>query len=170
MSSEQVTSTFKVWRDAAEKFDYFVLGATGAICAYALQNFTPARIGANPPTLQLFGLLLLFASAYAGFRRIESLNTALRDNLSRLQAEGNHDDLRAGMAGAGIFFDYTLGRHLSPAELPGMAEEHRVKYAALRIVEAKSQVRAASFYGWRNRLLFLGFFTLFAAKVWSAYA
>jgi len=32
--SEFTTKTYEYWREASQRFDYFVTGITGALCAY----------------------------------------------------------------------------------------------------------------------------------------
>ncbi len=66
--------------EAANKFDYFILGATLAICAYLAQTNPYGRIGLNEETL-LLGTLVIFAcSAACGFKRIEASIRDVRMN------------------------------------------------------------------------------------------
>lgn len=58
--------------EAASKFDYFILGATLAACAYLAQTNPYGRIGLNEETFLLASLLIFAASAACGFKRIEA--------------------------------------------------------------------------------------------------
>jgi hypothetical protein len=77
MSTERSDALFKSWRESTEKFDYFMLGVLGALCAYVAQGYKPARIGINSGTAELIALLLLVLAAVLGFRRIEATNQAI---------------------------------------------------------------------------------------------
>lgn len=169
MTSESVNAAFKLWRDAAEKFDYFVLGATGAICAYVLQTFQPSRLGLNVQTLQLIGLLVLFSSAYASYRRLEALTVSMRESLLQLKVEELLDDLRAAQQGRGIFFDYGAGRHLSGHEVTNKIQEKLAERLTYCDSVTHAQESAARCYRWRNRLLFSSFAILVVAKTLSGY-
>lgn len=58
--------------EAANELDYFILGATLAICAYLAQTNPYGRIGFTEESLLLGTFLLFVCSAACGFKRIES--------------------------------------------------------------------------------------------------
>ena len=58
--------------ESSEKLDYFILGATLAICAYLAQTNPYARVGVNEETLLLISLLIFTGSAVCGFKRIQA--------------------------------------------------------------------------------------------------
>lgn len=76
----------EAFRDAAGKFDHFVLAATLAVCAFLAQSIPYGQLGANIPTLHLVNLLTFGASAWFGFRRIESTVSVFRLNALYLDA------------------------------------------------------------------------------------
>ena len=86
MSTDRSDRLYDTWRASAEKFDYFVLGILGALCAYIANNFEPGVLGLNPKTVELSALATLFASAILGFLRVEA---------SVLLTSLNHRYLRA---------------------------------------------------------------------------
>ena len=53
---------FEQYQKGAEKFDYFVLGVSLALCAYVGQTLKPERLGCSPYTLEVFGIALIIAS------------------------------------------------------------------------------------------------------------
>lgn len=71
MTTSRSDRVHDYWRQSSEKFDYFVTGITGALCAYISQTFNAEKISFSPNTLELLALLTLIASVFAGFKRIE---------------------------------------------------------------------------------------------------
>jgi hypothetical protein len=80
MSIERSDKLFGAARDSAIKFDSFMLGVIGAMCAFIGQPFHPVKPGWNPSTCELGALLTLLTSSVAGFRRIELVNNSIRIN------------------------------------------------------------------------------------------
>ncbi|UZE04694.1 hypothetical protein [Pseudomonas corrugata] len=66
--------------EAQSKLDYFILGATLAICAYVAQTNPYAQLGVNKETFLLGSLLVFASSAICSFKRIESMIAVLRMN------------------------------------------------------------------------------------------
>ena len=73
-------------RESTEKFDYFILGVVGALCAFISQTYKAEQIGINPGTLELIALLVLVLAAIFGFRRIEAVILATAINHRVLHA------------------------------------------------------------------------------------
>ena len=86
MSTARSDGVHEKWRESTEKFDYFILGVVGALCAYISQTFKPERIGLNPGTLELLALLVLVLGAVFGFRRVEQVNLVTLVNYRILHA------------------------------------------------------------------------------------
>ena len=86
MTTERSDKLRTTWRDSTEKFDYFILGVTGALCAFISQTYKPAKIGVNAGTLEVVALLILVLAVVASFRRLEK---------SLLTTATNHQELHA---------------------------------------------------------------------------
>src|SRR6185295_4972190 len=71
MADNRSIKAFEFYAQARDKFDYFVVGAAGALCAYVAQNLMVGELGATPGTLELAALLVMVGSVVAGFRRME---------------------------------------------------------------------------------------------------
>jgi hypothetical protein len=72
-------------QDEGTKLDYFIQGATLAICAYLAQTNPYAQFGVNKETFLLISLLVFAFSAVLGFKRLESRVALLFDNAEALQ-------------------------------------------------------------------------------------
>ncbi|VVN12718.1 hypothetical protein PS664_03888 [Pseudomonas fluorescens] len=83
--NERIELLTSMHKEAANKLDYFILGATLAICAYLAQTNPYARVGINTETFLMVSLLIFATSAICGFKRIESNVTSLGLNIVALQ-------------------------------------------------------------------------------------
>lgn len=168
MPTERSDKVYESWRQAVEKFDYFILGVTGALCAYISQVYKPAQVDLNPGTLELLALLLLVAAAVAGFRRVEStiLVTSLNHRYLRAQEERG---VLISKANGGHLINESTGDILSPDMVAHQIQVATELIPALRTQLESARNAAERSYGLRNALLFVGFSALVAAKVWSAY-
>lgn len=167
MTTDRSDKLYEASRDAQVKFDYFVLGVVGALCAYIGQAFHPSRLGFNPSTSELLSLLLFVGAAIAGFRRIESVNSLMRINSQYLRMQEERGTL-APTVGSPVL-NHSTGEVFSPDEV-------MAKIAALSEVIPKARASLESvgkttlrMYKWRNGLLLVGFLVLLASRVWSAY-
>lgn len=167
MATERSDKLNEAARDAQQKFDYFILGVIGAVCAFIGQSFRPEQLGVNPSTLELLAVLTLFGAGVAGFKRLESTNRVLKMNSGYLYFQ----EVRGAMTSAqgAPFINTATGRVYSP----GKAASH---IAALDevIPKAKADLEKAGndsliAYKWRNRLLFSGFMLFISSRVWSGY-
>jgi hypothetical protein len=168
MTTERSDKLHESHRASGEKFDYFVLGATGAVVAYISQTFRPDKLAFAPNSLELVALLLLFAAAVAGFRRVEKVVEQLGGNYLYLRALEARGSLASTFTGAPLINHET-------GEVPS-GDAVGTKIAALngtipRLGSQLDKVTAAAlfWYKCRNSLLALGFLALVGSKVWAAY-
>jgi hypothetical protein len=167
MSESRSVIAYQRHLEASQKFDYFITGLTGALCAYIAQSWKPQKITPlGPEALELAALLLLFAAAVAGFKRIEWTVVTLRANTEWLHAS----ERRGAMAGA---VHESEGRHMFNAE----SGDFFSPFDALQDYKALSELtpeirkkldhastQAGRWYKCRNRLLFVGFSVLVSAR------
>ena len=168
MSTARSDGVYEKLRESTEKFDYFILGVVGALCAYISQTFKPERIGLNPGTLELLALLVLVLGAIFGFRRVEQVNLATLVNYRVLHANERRGVLVSVIQnGTGV--NTETGAIYSPGfaaqEIPKIAEQLKQLQPKL----ASAQARAQLHYKLRNAFILIGFLMLLAAKLSSAY-
>jgi hypothetical protein len=167
MTTERSDKLFEAGRDAQIKFDYFVLGIVGALCAFVGQSFTPTPLGINPSSLELMSLLLLVASVVGGFRRIESTISLMhlnRQYLRLLEEKGalvsNAESPIINRATGEIFSAEEVAARV--AILEEFLPDAKVKMEDLSDSASRS-------YSIRNWLLLVGFLCLLLSRVWAAY-
>ena len=169
MTTERSDALFKNWRESTEKFDYFMLGVLGALCAYSAQGYKPERLGMNPGTVELIALLVLALAAIYGFRRIEATNQATIINHRILHANERSGVLASVMhngPGFNAQTGQTYTREYAASQIPLLAKQITVQEGLLQVI----QRRALFTYRLRNALTVVGFLLLLSSKVYSAYA
>jgi hypothetical protein len=168
LATERSDAVYGYWRDASEKFDYFVTGLTGALVAFIGERLQPTPLGPNAATVEVAALLLLIASVMVGFKRIEVVVTSFRLMYQRTYRQEARGALVSAYQGGGLLNSST-GDVLSPVEI-----EHKVGVLEAETDAAEKHleelaVSSASLYRWRNRLLLAGFLTLVASRILAAY-
>jgi hypothetical protein len=161
---------FDSWREASQKFDYFVTGLIGALVAFIGQSFKPVPVGVNPGTLELASLLLLVISFWAGFKRIERNTENLRLTFERNRLEDQLIEMRTAKESGNIAIGMQTGKPLSDAERDKLIESIQGQYNAKHQLLIDFSNSAYRFYHWRNYLLIFGFVLLLVARVLKSYA
>jgi disulfide bond formation protein DsbB len=91
--SEFTIKTYEYWREASQRFDYFVTGITGALCAYIIQHFIPQRLSFSPYLLELSAVLFLLASFIVGLRQIEHKVVLLKCGATKAEKSEMYSEL-----------------------------------------------------------------------------
>lgn len=168
MSNERSDDAYRIWRDAAERFDYYVTGGAAAVTAYLGQGLRPVRIGPNAATLELAALALFASATVCGIKRIEHSINVFRLQHRRLHAEA--------AAGARVTASqYPASVNVDTGEI-ATADQHA--HAAREFVKAAASIRpsldraisrATWYYTARNRTLLAGFLLLVVSRILPAY-
>jgi hypothetical protein len=169
MPTERSDATHGFYRDASQKFDYFVTGLTGTLTAYVGQTIHPFRLGANPATVELVALGLLVASVACGLKRIEATVTIYKLTSQRLYSEEAAGSLMDAAQHGQTMLNKSTGTVIGPEQAIRDAQAHQARAGALFKEIEDAIAVASSRYSWRNWLLFLGFTTLVLARILPAY-
>ena len=169
MSNPRSDTAYNYWREASEKFDYYVTGLTGALAAYVGQAFHPVPLGFNASTVELFALTSLVVSIVVGFKRIET-----NIHLFSIQAQQLYLQEVAGSTMVASQHKAALntatGDVYSPQQLIQRAAESKEAVSQLDEKFKNAQGIAFRRYKLRNRTLLFGFVLLVAARLMPAYA
>jgi hypothetical protein len=72
---------FGYYREGLQRFEYFIVGVSLALCGYVGQTLHPEKLTfLSAYTIEVISLALLILSAGVGFKRIESLVQIIRLN------------------------------------------------------------------------------------------
>ena len=168
MTEKRSLIVYRQLHEAEQKFDYFITGLTGAICAYIGEGYTPSKIGFNASTVELLSVVLLLISFGLGFKRIRWVITGKRLNASNLDAFEKKGEWTANFRGEPLI-NASTGEVLHPEDIIDRVKKHGKDINDLEQPMATARRKAMSFYLWRNRFLFAGFLGLLAGKVLQAY-
>lgn len=164
--SEQSNILFQHTREGAQRFEYFLLGISLALCAYVGQTVRPEKLGFSPYTLEVVSVVILIGSIVTGFKRIEAMiaTSSLNHDVVDLQAR------RARLVKREPSLDERTGAVLNEFQMDyAISEMTRVLPGRQEALLA-AVTKARRYYRLRNWLLAIGFCGLFAGRILSAYA
>jgi hypothetical protein len=166
--SERSVIAFEHAREAAQRFEYFILGVSVALCGYIGQTLKPQKLGLNPQTLEIGSLGLIIASVIIGFVRLDQGVRILKMNQTLLDLAEKRRKLVDALDGKPLR-DAATGARFTPEDVSNMIPGYTTQIIAQeRKMEAAKAIQITRFR-WRNCLLGAGFLALMAAKVLAAY-
>ncbi len=162
---------FGYYREGLQRFEYFIVGVSLALCAYAGQTLHPEKLTLlSAYTIEVVSLALLILSAGVGLKRIESLLQISRLNGQLLDAiEKRGAVMVAKPNSEGVIVVKYPGRILTSEAASNWVRDLNDKIKVLHHMIEKETTRAESLYKWRNRLLLIGFCGLVLSKVLTPY-
>lgn len=154
---ERSDNMYEAWREASEKFDYFMAGACMATAAYFAQHIRPTPAWPPSPSLSVeyFGLLALVASAGFSLMRLEYWIVSLRLQHQRLHSSEKRGALME-VARTGPAVNVATGDVIDPSSAVHMARNHEQLVAEADSLIKRSQAKTQRFYNLRNWLFILG--------------
>lgn len=168
MPHDRSDKVYEYWREASQRFDYFITGISGALTAYIGQSIHPTRIGFNTQSVELLALTFLVVSVVLGFKRIEANVGVFKLMHNRLFSEEARGSLIKASQGGNVINTAT-GNIYSPEMVLSLAEGQQLQVEAIKPVLEQWIKRSDTFYKWRNRFLIGGFLILVVSKILPAY-
>jgi hypothetical protein len=162
---------FANYREGLQRLEYFIVGVTLALCAYAGHTLHPGKLTLlSAYTIEIVSLALLILSAGVGLKRIESLVRLSHWNGLLLDAMEKRGALMAAKPNSEgwVVIKYP-GRLVTTEEATNWVRELNERINVLHHMIEKETTRAESLYKWRNRLLLVGFCGLVLSKVLTPY-
>lgn len=169
MATDRSDKLHAEWRASTEKFDYFMLGILGTLCAFIGQGYKPSKLGFNPASLELIALLALVSAVIFGFRRIEQTLLVTVLNQRELHAHEARGGMVAKMQDGRYLINEATGQVFTQEQATRRIVELTDTIQRTRPALESAKSAAHKYYGWRNRLALAGFGLLIVARVCSAY-
>lgn len=169
--SDRSLNVFEYYREASQRFNYFIIGASGTFCAYLAQQWQPTKLGANIGTIEFLAFTFLGLSVTSGFLSLEKEILVLKNNFSKLYY-GNEADVLAEAAfksGGLSISNLRTNTATTPEELTALSKHCREQANFLDEIIDKTNDRVAFYYRWRNWLLALGSVTFILGRLLAAY-
>jgi hypothetical protein len=160
------TTTFTHYWESEQRFEYFIIGISTALCAYVGQTLQPQRFGYNAYTLEVFSLVLVVTSVIFGFKRIEFGIWLTFLNHHWLHLGEIRGELASRPQG---LFNKETGDMWTPADIDKKIKQinEELPETIKTIETAQAKIR---YYKCRNVFLLLGFVGLFVSKILVPYA
>jgi len=161
-------NAFEHYRSESQRFEYFMIGVSVALCAYIGQTIKPEKFAFSPYTLEVISVALIAASVVAGFKRLEQIVFGHQLNADLRYLEERCGTLVAAF-GKGGFVDEGSGelwdRDAMKQEIENIQRVLPDRRRQLEDVQGK----LSRLYRWRNWLLAIGFVGLLLSKLLSPY-
>lgn len=168
MGEERANRAYELWRDAAEKFDYFMAGVSVAIVGYIAPTLQFSKLGLNPSSLELFSMLVLIGSVGAAFKRIESTVHLQRVAVARLEKLESVQRLSTAIRNGIPAADSETSAIMDGAEVSALLGNRQATLKDAHEQEKKVRKWAVRWSSLRHYLFVVGFLFLVAARVWKA--
>ena len=166
--TERSVLAYQTWANAQEKFDYFILGVIGALCAYLSQNISPAPLTFNAGTLEIISLVVFIASAIVAFLRLEAAITLYSLGHQRLSLLEKKGQLVGNFEGGSMINKQTGQVFTAKKVTIEVTAINKALPELDKAIESLKQ-KTVALYNARNYLLLTGFLILVGAKLWAAY-
>ena len=160
---------FEHYRDASQRFEYFILGVSVALIAYAGQALHPQKIGATAYAAEIMGILLIIAAVLISFKRLEKLIFGLQMTVRLVDSQEHQALLAKGFIEGGNRQDLGRGELWKPDDMKKQIDEYDKIIPDYEKTIEDVNVTAFRLYRWRNRLLMCGFGTLFVGRILEPY-
>jgi hypothetical protein len=165
--SEDTARAFQIYHDAAVKYDYYVTGAAGAVCAFVVTSFKPERLAISANSLELLALLVLLFSVIAGFKRIHNNLWGYKAAAYNVLARAHETELAVVLRSQAA----TPGQTQAPApDLEALLNTIRAFIPKTDEVLKKATDRSEIWSRLQHYALAVGAFMLVVARVLTAYA
>lgn len=159
---------FEHYRQAEQKFDYFITGMTCTLFAFLARDFSPQQLG-RTEMAELFLLILLLTSIYFGFKRIVFSIRVMHLNHEVLNAQEKRGDVVANINDQPMMTSLS-GDRIGPDQVPSIVKHQFMKAKASMTVLKKYQAKSKTCYDCRSLFLILGFVALVVAEIVKATA
>lgn len=172
MALETIQNSYNDWKEATQKFDYFILGASLALFAYEAERWKPVQLSWSSGTVELCGIVFILISILCGFLRIDCLSKLFYRSYVNLIAEAVSKKLEGSILMYDSFEDVIDSK--TGAKVPKSKIEADAKFANTTLVKSKTRLESLQTWStryvlWRNATLALGFLLLLLAKIMVPY-
>lgn len=164
MTTERSLMAFEHYREAEQKFNYFITGLTVTLFAFLAKDFSPQALG-RPEYAEILALILLLMSIYFGFKRIDITILVFQLNHKYLDAQEKLDKLRSNFDGSPLAIN---GKPTSPSEVLSIGEDLTLLSNGATDAIKRCQKRSKTYYDYRSLFLIWGFIAVVVARVLRA--
>src|SRR2546430_4521178 len=114
---EYTAKAYDNYREASQRFEYFVLGLCVAVVAYAGQTLRPERFGLNSYTVEIGAILLLIACVALALKRVEKIISFHGANLNVLEFQARRSALAKSLLEGGNRVNHQTSELWQPEDM-----------------------------------------------------
>lgn len=158
---------YEYYKDLAQRAEYLLVGVIAASVAFFWKADEPARLGVNPGTLHLAGLLFVLAALIIALSRLHKQPGVF----AHMSEDHNLADEREQLVKSASQGQSVIGSYgvLHPPDQVKRIEQLDQKREAVRAAMDKLNDHCNRLYRIRNRLLVIGYGLLLAERIWIPY-
>ena len=166
--SERAIKTYDHYKDLAQRAEYLLLGIVAASIGFFWQTHAPAKLGMNPSTLHLIGLVLLFSAMFVALFRLHRqpfIFALMSDNLD-LDSE-RAALVKSASQGQSVVSGSSGVMH--PQDQVARIESIDKRRRLLEERMDEINTLCSRLYAVRNWLLAAGYIVFLAQRIWLPY-
>jgi hypothetical protein len=165
--SGRAPQAYEYYKDLAQRAEYLLVGVIAASIAFFWKAEEPAKLGANPATLHLSGLLFLLAAMMVAISRLHKLPFVFAKMAEDLDLADERAQLvNSASQGQSVVASYGLLHPQDQIKRIQVIDENRT---VIRTAMDKINNHCNRLYKIRNRLLVVGYGLLLAERIWIPY-
>lgn len=115
--SDHDLEVWKNWKQAQQKYDYFVIGLSAALFAYIGGKYSPEALSISQNSFELLALLSFFLSIASGIFRIENDLSIQATKIKQLNAQKKLKIVNQLVSTPGQIMNIDEGKEMSQEEL-----------------------------------------------------
>ncbi|RJQ59619.1 MAG: hypothetical protein C4517_12545 [Stygiobacter sp.] len=166
---ERSLIAYEQYKDSMQRFEYFITGVIGALCAFIAQSFTPHRIGFNPSTIEFLSLIVLLLSFFFSLKRMESISNLFRLLHKKLHASECKGQLVLNIDKTPFVNAQSGEQYNSPIEVQLEIEAINKALPKISSEIDLTNSKVGRFYTYRNYSFYFGVILLIYSKILFAY-
>jgi hypothetical protein len=164
-SEDETLALYQRARESGEKFEYYLLGLTLALCAYEGKTLTPEKLGLNAYTIEVVSISLLIGSIIIGFKHVQAMIATSALNHLSLSLEHQRSRLAKGEP----MYEKRTGELLNEQDRAQAAANINREFEEAERELNKVLAKSGRLSSWRIWLLIAGFIGLVLSKVLVPY-
>ena len=168
VAAQRTPAAYEEYRQAAQRFEYFILGISVALIAFVGKTLEPQKLGFSAYTLEVVAVAILVASTIIGFIKVRQMVFLSQCNQEKLHLEERSGILLSTIQ-SGPFLNALSGEYWTEADVK--KEVTNISKVLPHRIQQLEQIssRIGTLDRWRNALLLCGFVCLLAAKILQPY-
>jgi hypothetical protein len=167
--SESIKAAYEHYQDASQRFEYFIIGISVALVAYAGEKLEPQRLAVSPYMCEVIAIALIIASVVLSFLRMEKIILFHGKNIQILDFEERRGIMQRFLLKGEPQVNTESGELWKPEDMKKQISEFDRVIPELKKHAEHVNAEIAKLYSWRNFLLAVGFGALFIAKILTPY-